>query len=618
MTKRSTGPRAMAGSCVVLCMLLFQAAAAQVTPPPRPRPDSLRLDTTRAAPDSSRLLADSITPPRVIAKHARGGEPGFGAGIWIWERDDLMREGALSLSDLLQQIPSVTPYRAGLILQPEIASAFGQTRGRVQVILDGYELDPLLESTHDFARIELGQLQRVKVERRLDITRIELLSLEPTDGRPHSGIEAGVGEPDANLFRGVFLAPKLFIGPLGFALERLDTDGMRGREPAENSAGWAKWAWIRGGAGIQAEFRQASLQRAEASPWLSNGKRRDVIVRARASPSANLVAELFAGKSTFENDTVTIANDSVDIPIPQAEVMQYGGRVSYQSPVIWADLAARIRDHDALPSTQIEVGAGGRLGGIGSLMLSWTQSDWRDAGSASSYNLRAVSGAFRGLHAFGEFTGGKLGGPGSRFALGDTVLLSERTGTRLGGGFTRWGGFVNAALVSFKSDSVQSFGLPFDSTDQRFRGAEDLLGWEIDWSVPLRLKGLSTLGSFTNWPKGTVPIYLPNQVWRAALQYHNTPLKSGNLELLGRLEMRHRGLMVAPARTVATTGIRAVWETSVVPAYDQLDGYLQIRIIDVRIFIRAENLRNEPIPELPGRIITGPRLLYGVKWIFWN
>ena len=62
--------------------------------------------------------------------------------------------------------------------------------------------------------------------------------------------------------------------------------------------------------------------------------------------------------------------------------------------------------------------------------------------------------------------------------------------------------------------------------------------------------------------------------------------------------------MVTPADTIA--------------ADNTVDAYLQIRIIDVRLFGRFEDLLGKNAVEVPGRVILGPRIFYGVKWNFWN
>ncbi|MBR9990582.1 MAG: hypothetical protein KFH98_12550, partial [Gemmatimonadetes bacterium] len=54
------------------------------------------------------------------------------------------------------------------------------------------------------------------------------------------------------------------------------------------------------------------------------------------------------------------------------------------------------------------------------------------------------------------------------------------------------------------------------------------------------------------------------------------------------------------------------------PAFTTADAYLQIRVIDVRAFIRWEDILGNDIVELPGRVQRGPRIFYGVKWDLWN
>ena len=57
------------------------------------------------------------------------------------------------------------------------------TAGRTEVVLDGYVLDPHLDGTYDLSRLELVALRRLVVERRLDLLRIEIETLEPFDPR---------------------------------------------------------------------------------------------------------------------------------------------------------------------------------------------------------------------------------------------------------------------------------------------------------------------------------------------------------------------------------------------------------------------------------------------------
>jgi hypothetical protein len=593
----------------LLLVLVCRPAAGQQ----RTVPDSLARDSLkRAQPDSAQ--ADSVLPPPIIVKHPIGSLASPGLGVWEWTSEDLLREGALSLSDLLQRIPGGIPIRTGLYLQPEIAAPFGQTRGRIEVLIDGIALDPLTEATVDLSRIELAQLRRVRVERRLDVTRIDLSTLEPVDGRPVSRIEAGVGEPDANLFRGMFLAPRFLVGPIGLGVERIDTDGYQSREGADDFSGWIKWGWLRGSTGIQAELRQSRMSRGESSPWPGVSDRRDLMVRARAPIARGLVGELFAGHTSFENDTISgDLPDSVTVRIPKAELLQYGGRASFEGRYFWADASARFRDHFAFPSVQVDALTGTTFGRLGAATAAFTFADWRDAGTATSYDLRVQSPSLLGLSAFGEIAGGKRAGPNAHFADSVDVYFSRRSGTRAGLAFNRWGINASAALLRFDTDSVQSFGLPFDSTDIRFAGGKPS-GFELAWSVPLLYQPLTVQGHYTKYRGDDLPIYVPRDSWLVALQLHSTPLPSKNLELLGRIEMRQRGEMLAPELNATTSQ----WGTVLLPSYNTIDAYVQIRVIDVRLFLRAENLSNQLVPEIPGRLLQTPKIMYGVKWDFYN
>src|SRR5262245_61614426 len=170
--------------CSKPLLFLFSALlglAAPAVAQQRTQPDSIRLDSIRrAAGDSLHVVADSVKPPPVLVKHAAGFSVDYGGSAWEWTRDQLLLSHAITLGELMREIPSIAAVRTGLFLQPDLIAPFGETRGSVQVLLDGYELDPLTEASVDFARIELANLNHVRVERRLDVTRIELQSLEPT------------------------------------------------------------------------------------------------------------------------------------------------------------------------------------------------------------------------------------------------------------------------------------------------------------------------------------------------------------------------------------------------------------------------------------------------------
>jgi hypothetical protein len=190
--------------------------------------------------------------------------------------------------------------------------------------------------------------------------------------------------------------------------------------------------------------------------------------------------------------------------------------------------------------------------------------------------------------------------------VGEGVLRAERSGWRAGLALDLGRAAGSAALVSVSPDFAWPFGLPFDSAAVPL-AVGTARGLEAHGRVDL-WPGYLTLSSWlTDWREvGGLP-YLPARTWRTALELHWIPLASGNLEIFGRGEAHMRGSLQARDPDSPTA-------TILLPSYATADGYLQIRIIDVRIFIRWEDVLGADIQELPGRSYRGPRIFYGVKW----
>jgi hypothetical protein len=623
--------------------LLFCAstAHAQQTPTPPPR-DTTKVvrdttkavrDTTKAArdttgapigpittpivPDTSaaaHAFADSVKPLPQLPQIFQGPASGFADGVWVWDHTALELEATTTLADLLERIPSVLTMRAGIFLQPIAATYASATANRLEVFMNGYQLDPMLEGSIDLSKIELVNINNVRIERRTGRIRIYVTTLAAKDTRPYSRVEAGVAQPNANLFRGIFIVPKLFFGPVGVALDRWDTNANS--EPANQVAGWLKWSYVRQRAGVEVEYRRNQVSRNPQSPWPDRYNRTDLMVRGRLQVAKSLVAELFAGRANLVLDSALKRADS--IPRLKAEDTQLGGRVSFETPMFWANGALRLRDNEALPATQIDGAAGVRYS-ILSASAEATQSDWRSAGSTNELTLHAQAGPVHGLRVFGETTTSDRGAS-YLVRLPDTATITSFKGYRAGADFTWRGATAGAALLHIESDSVPSFGLPFDTTRNRFVGA-NTSGWEVSGRVPLPipiklLHGFAVEGMLTNWNSGFVGIYNPTRQYRAGLEYYAMPLKSGNLEILGRLEMIHRGAMIVPGASQDAAGNSAPFTQ--VPQVDYVDGYLQIRIIDVRAFLRYEDLTGQRVQQVLGRPLPGPRVFYGVKWQFFN
>ncbi len=659
-SEMSEGPRlrrsrGLFSGLIGVALLLAPFAAGRAAAQQPTRPDTTR----RVSPDTGAVVAPDTgaarpaprdtTPPPQLPELARPVPAGFSTGVWVFTRDSLERfSNAVTLADLLEMLPGITRVRSGYFVQPEAASSLGQTGGRTEVFLDGYELAPLSAGVLDLTRIELAEVSSVRVERRLDVLRIEITSLSPTSAAPYAYIQAGVAEPAGKLFRGGFLTPHFLFGPLSFGVDRLDTNGTGGAEGGDATGGWLKWGKIwRDRGGIQLEARTNSVHRNQTVPWVGSYSSSDLTLRGRWRLIPGLVGEAYVGSSSVNEpnlvpDTATGFSKRFVPQLDSAKTLadsirqladtlldrsdrQLGARLNYVGPVAWGEAALRTHSASRLPSVESDVTAGLRLAGAGDVdggvhLESWTGRQVTDM------RARGRLGPYRGLTAFGEISSGERGVPFLRDTVAGRDLFTKRSAWRAGVDLDRSWLSAGIARLSVTADSIPGFGLPFDLST-RFYPAGTMTGWESHARVRLFWKPLSAEYWYVVWtqfalPVGVVdsiaqPVYTPDQEYRAALIYHQVPLASGHLELYARLDARSRGNTFA-----------AVAPTTVVPASNSLDFYLQIRILDVRIYFQEVGMlakKGQRPYDIPGgqpgltpREYPAPRIFYGVRWQFFD
>lgn len=601
-------PRLRLLSLLLPVALHATAAMARAQDPPVPDsivvpPDTLAADTVPA-----RELVSFPSMP--AASHAS-----FADGVWVWDRQALLRSAAVHLTDLLERVPAIAVLRAGVFAQPQAASAFGGTAAGVEIEIDGFPLDPLAAASFDLAQIPLVQLRQVRVERRLGLLRIRLLTEQPAENQPYTRVEAGIGEPAGTLFRGLFLVPHVIVGPLGLAIERLSTDGPGGAEPADVSSGWAKWAWTDGTRGVQLELLQATVGRGGVSPWPIDHTRRDVTIRARNAFGQAVVAEVYAAHSRVEATVPgTATEDEPDTEV-QRESVQAGVRAAYESPLGVLTATVRYRDAAFLPrmETVLEADLGRGPLRVGA---EWARASRRNAAATSYTSVRAVVGSFLGAAAFAEITRGSRVAPVFDDAAAIGTGAVERDGWRAGVSLDigqRATGSI--ARVSLQPDRARPFGLPFDSAATS-SPAGTVSGIEAHGRLIIVPDLLAIESWITDWSDPAGSVYLPVRTWRTALELHTLPLPSGNLEIVAYAEAAHRSAMRAydPAPVDVPDG----GSFRTMPPHTVFNGYLQIRVIDVRAFVRWDDVLGTDPEELPGRVLSGPRIFYGVKWNLWN
>jgi hypothetical protein len=600
----------VAATCVLLLATTPLALRAQ-DPPPPPPPDTAVAPAPVDAPP-----AETVPPPRLAAlPHAR--VVGASAGVWRWDRAALLAEVALSVSDLVERLPGVDVLRGGTYLQPEAGRVFGGTADRIEVVWNGFVLDPLHASALDLSTIRLASLAEVVVERRLDLLRVHLRTDEPVEAEPYSRVEAMVGVPSLNAFRGVLLVPRFAFGPFSAGVERLETDGRQGVEPADVFETWVTWGWVRPTLGVQAEMRSYTLNRRPGSPWPRAEDRRDVIVRARSRLTAGLVGEAYVGRSTAEVTRLPAADTVIAV---ERSTAQAGARASYGADAFELHGAVRWRSLDALPALHVDVGGGFSIGTIAAVAAEATHTAWRHGDGRLGGRAWIGTSPGAGLRVFAEASTGARASP--HYALErDTLdqpfevvrppLASTRTALRAGA--AREGDRVSGggALVRVETDSVPAFRMPFDSAFTLLAGGATS-GVEAWGRVPIPRTAFAVEGTVVSWFAGEVWAYQPQRSWRVGAVLDASPLESGNLRIIGRADGRHRGAYLAP-RIDEDAAI-----LDVVPASTGLSASLIIHIIDVQVIGRYENLGGRMLADVPGRPAPGARFYYGVRWTFWN
>jgi hypothetical protein len=570
--------------------------------------DTLRADTLGV--DSLLVEQDTLLPPPVMVAWPRpDSSAGLVDGRWVWDEDALLNEGAISLIDLLNRVPGVTTFRSGVLLQPEAASAFGGGADRLVVIWDGFVLDPLAGAALDLSTIRLSHLERVEIERRPDALVIRLFSDAATDARPYSRIEAGVGQPEVNLFRGVLLVPRFLFGPFGFAVDRIEVQGAGRAQPADVFNGWVRWGLLSERRGLEFTFRNDGLSREQGSPAPADISRRDLVVRGRSRFGLHGVAEGYFGRSTIEYDqTDTAIPDSLRVS-RSIRARQAGLRLAWALDRAQAEGALRWRDDERLPSLDLELN--GRFRPIDPLRIDAgiVNQRWDEGLGATSWFASASFTPLPWLTAFGSFADGRRA---ARSGV-DSIPVPNKGSRQVGRGGVeaRLGGFRAAvAGVRMSADSVPLFRLPGDTIIDAV-GAGTVTGWEASGSLPLAGDWLSLEAAWSAWVSGLRPVYTPASIGRATVLLHTAPLESGNFELTARMDVRQRGELVGGP-------LEPDGPLAPVPARTLIDAYVQIRIIDIRVWVRFDDMAGNDVQDLPGLFVQGPRVFYGVKWNFWN
>ncbi len=626
-----------------------------VAPDPAP-PDSLPsgapdTDPGVAAPlpDTLEAGADTVQVETFVLRNLPlQPDPvpaGWATGIWEWDREGLESTRAVTLLELLEEVPGVIPLRGGDFGQPQAATAFAAGAGRIRIFVDGAELPPLDGGVVDLARTGLGGLDRVRVERAPGQLRVYLYPHQFSDTRPYSFLEVGTGDLSTNLFRGVFAHPNALGGNIVVTLDRIDTQGPGGREPGASTGVSIRHALFRGeNLGLAWELRRMSSKRSEDLWTPPSLARSDVGVRARYTWAPWLRAGLLLQRSSLsegDGDQGRPASAEPEPLINTEARTQIGAHVSAVRTRWWADAAYTHQGGPGWATSVQSVRGGGSLPALGGVSAGVERQEWEERGATQNRHGRLWTRPVVGFSLFAEIEDGTLGvpswvppripadtlsaPPGQGTDPTDPLAerppdvteaathpaVTDRRAMRGGIEYRRGSLAVGAAYLVMEADSLHPLGLPTDR-DAPPEAAERLTGFEVSGSLPLSplMTGLALRGSAQLWNETAVWRYLPKLTYHARLAYHRTFLESGNLELWTDIGARGRDPMQVPS---ATAGADAA------PFQQSWFARLQIRVSSVRLFILVDNLTvRKENQDYPDRVQPRLRSTYGIRWTLWN
>ncbi|MDQ3556070.1 MAG: hypothetical protein M3409_04745, partial [Gemmatimonadota bacterium] len=273
---------------------------------------ALPADTFAAREPADTTVADSLLPAAMLPEAPAPRAAGWGVGVWVWDREALLRFHGLSLLELLERVPALVITRAGGPGSPTGVAAWGVGGGRLRVFLDSWELDPLRTVDFDLQRLALADLEAVRVERWLGETRIHLFSFRLDAREARSRFEGGTGDLNTRLLRALFASPVGAANTVLVAGDIVDTDGAR-RQPFTSGTVIARWTrQVADGTALELEYRQNGFDR--GGTFSTAATRRDLLLRGRSQLTRSLQLDAQLGRSSEDPrgvDTLLIARSAV-------------------------------------------------------------------------------------------------------------------------------------------------------------------------------------------------------------------------------------------------------------------------------------------------------------------
>lgn len=576
----------------------------------------MRRATARRDSILAARAADSIKAP--IAPFAMPPLADIGP-VYRWNRNALFASGALTLNDLLERIPGLTPFQSGWISSPQVASYAGELT-RIRVFLDGFELDelnPRSGGVRDFSTVPLWTVQEVRIERSAREIRVHLATWSVRSTIAATRVDVATGDYETNTYRGYF-GKRYSNGAMlqAGAFQYGTQDNVLG--DSDHLALMARAGWAKGKFSVVGTYHTLGLDRAEqlrisTTPPRPNLRSQDARITqahlrvAYGDPSQDgLWAQLGAGDFRFKltrGDTTIVTQIPGDT-VPDSTVVkrdttrvrpQFLGAVGYTIGPF--RLSAESRGRRVRGEMYVSGGVRAAVEYEGLVASIHAEQRLPDSSLTTDATVRFQPLPFLAL-------AGSIGrtSPVSSADRPTTLAARAEIGVRLG---RMW----VAAGQLMRDTALLAAPIVFDTAfqaaaDGRLTGTFATLRGKFFGDLGIDAVGVrwEREGFYRPKEQSRTQLYIDTQ-WRSAVP-------SGNLNIFAALTHEYRGRalfpMAAPALPLET------------PVYRTWGFLLEVRILRAVLSYQFRNVFGLQYQQVPGFMMPRQTNYYGVRWEFVN
>jgi hypothetical protein len=533
-------------------------------------------------------------------------------GTMRWNRDQLFAAGALTLGELIAQVPGVTLMTTGFIQAPAHLAWHGDP-GAVRVVIDGIERDeinPRNAGVTDFSTLPLWALEEVSLEETAGELRVHARTWRVERTTASTRTDVLTGSENLNLFRGFFGKRSVHGVAVQLAAQQASTLSQTGMDGDALGAfariGWAAGDWSVDAMGLRqgisrtvgARYTTTETPVGNGLPPLQGAVSMGYVRAAwREAGGEGIWAQVLAGTNLSSKSDASgsasisapaVSADSGDTTASQGEYLAAAG-LDKAGLRLSGHLRARSRlgKLDIAPLARAEFTSGllAVSGAIGARM-----------GGGSIWNARAQAAPFSWVRASASASMTPPSGSNeARLSTSADVALALRN---------RW---ISAGVRQLAAGTVMGVtGLDSTAIAATLPAAA---GVAISASGPIS-RGWHARTEVMRWESGS--FYRPQTQARSRIWFESSfldKLPGGNFHLLAALTHQYQSQLVVPSADPGGQSTRS-WSV--------FGTLLEIRIANAVVTWDYRNMAGIQFDTFPGYLMPRNSSFYGIRWNFWN